>query len=237
MNEIANIAQVSAGRLPELLSRAGTRLLEARTSAEVLEAKQLAEAALHYARVTKAANETHADCLRIITRAEMRMADEVDRGQASGDVAGQSSHGRTRNSVRSADTDLPTSYSDLGIDRRRVSEWRELRDAGPEAVDQAINTALAEERTPTKSEIFKHIRSDNPQTVKAVEEILQKERPEGFRAATHVLGTVEDYAEFCSQNDPATVAKAVMDHELDGVRGHIAQIDAWHARFLEHLKV
>lgn len=49
--------------LPGLLARAGQRLLDARTSAEVLEAKKLAEAALHYAKVTKAANETHADCI------------------------------------------------------------------------------------------------------------------------------------------------------------------------------
>ena len=33
------------------------------------------------------ANETHADCLRIIARAEWRMADEIDAGQASGEVA------------------------------------------------------------------------------------------------------------------------------------------------------
>ena len=68
--------------LPGLLARAGQRLLDARDAAEVLEAKHLAEAALHLAKVTKAANETHADCLRIIARAEMRMADEIDRGQA-----------------------------------------------------------------------------------------------------------------------------------------------------------
>ena len=67
-----------ADSLPALLSRAGQRLLYARTSAQVLEAKKIAELALHYAKVTNAANETHADCLRIITRAEMRMADEVD---------------------------------------------------------------------------------------------------------------------------------------------------------------
>jgi hypothetical protein len=62
-----------ADSLPTLLSRAGQRLLYARTSAQVLEAKKIAELALHYAKVTNAANETHADCLRIITRAEMRM--------------------------------------------------------------------------------------------------------------------------------------------------------------------
>ena len=52
--------------LPALIDRAGQRLLGARTSGEVLEAKYIAEAALHYARVTKAANDTQADCLRII---------------------------------------------------------------------------------------------------------------------------------------------------------------------------
>jgi hypothetical protein len=44
----------------------------------VLEAKAIAEAALHFARVTQAANETRADCLRMIVRPEMQMADEVD---------------------------------------------------------------------------------------------------------------------------------------------------------------
>jgi hypothetical protein len=38
---------------------------------------------LHYVKVTKAANETHADCLHIIIRAESRIADEVDRGQVT----------------------------------------------------------------------------------------------------------------------------------------------------------
>jgi hypothetical protein len=60
--EVANI--------PALIDRSSARLIAARTSAEVLEARAVAEAALHYAKVTKAANETHADCLRIITRAE-----------------------------------------------------------------------------------------------------------------------------------------------------------------------
>src|SRR5450755_2729361 len=73
--------------LPTLLARAGQRLLDARSSGEVLEAKKLAEAALHFAKVMEAANETHADCLRVITRAEIRMADEIDGGQERGEVA------------------------------------------------------------------------------------------------------------------------------------------------------
>lgn len=137
--------------LPSLISRASQRLLNAKSSAEVMEAKQIAEAALHYAKVTKAANDTHADCLRIITRAEIRMADEYEAGQQGGEV-------RTRadnQHVRDADK---LSLDDLGISRQRVSEWRETRDAGPEVVEQAIQGALAEGRAPTKSDIKKHIR-------------------------------------------------------------------------------
>jgi phage N-6-adenine-methyltransferase len=147
---------MSAEQLPALIDRATRCLAEARTSAEVLEAKAAADAALHYAKVTKAANETQADCLRMIVRAEMRMADEIDRGQANGQVA-RASDGRPE-SVRGSDTSAPITYESLGIDRRRVAEWREIRDAGSEAVEQAIQGALSEGRAPTKSDIRNHFR-------------------------------------------------------------------------------
>ena len=79
----------------------------------MLEAKYLAEAALHYAKVTKAANETQADCLRIIVRAEMRMADEIDKGQAAGQI---STGGRPKE-------ETVLTLDSLGVDRRRVAEW------------------------------------------------------------------------------------------------------------------
>jgi len=139
-NEVAN--------LPALIDRACSRLASARTSAEVLEAKAIAEMALHYARITKAANETHADCLRMIVRAEMRMADEIDAGQERGEIA------RVGNPH---DSNSPT-LGELNIPSQRVSEWRETRDAGQEVVEQAIQGALAEGRPPTKSDIAAHVR-------------------------------------------------------------------------------
>lgn len=163
----AGLATLDAPRaesLPALLMRASGRLAEARDSAEVLEAKKIAEAALHYAKVTKAANETHADCLRIITRAEMRMADEIDRGQERGEVAlahrpkTVQASDTSSASVPDEDSRQPATFDDLGIDRRRVSEWREIRDAGPEVVEQAIEGALAEGRPPTKADIKAHVR-------------------------------------------------------------------------------
>jgi DNA N-6-adenine-methyltransferase (Dam) len=145
-----------AASLPALIDRASRRLIEARSSAEVLEAKHIAEAALHHAKVTRAAAETHADCLRIITRAEMRMAEEIDHGQANGTLARP---GGDRQSIaRSSGNASETLYRDLGIDGQRVSEWRMLRDAGPETVEEAIAGALSQGKAPTKLGIIKHTR-------------------------------------------------------------------------------
>lgn len=142
--------------LPSLMGRAGQRLIEAKSSAEVLEAKHLAELALHYSKVTKAANETHADCLRIIARAEIRMANEIDRGRAAGELA---SRGGDRDSnVRSPDNRNEATLSDLGVSRQRVSEWREVRDAGEDVVEQALSDALMDGRAPTKSDVLNHVR-------------------------------------------------------------------------------
>lgn len=83
------------------------------------------------------------------------MADEIDRGQASGDLA-RRDFGGANIGVRGSDT--AATYDDIGLDRRRVAEWREVRDAGPDAVEAAINGALAEGRPPTKADIQKHVR-------------------------------------------------------------------------------
>lgn len=132
--------------LPDIISRAGNRLLLARNSGEVLEAKNIAEAALHYAKVTKAANETHADCLRIITRAEMRMANEVDEAQERNELRGRGRHSNS------------PGLGDLNLDSRRVSEWRDVRDAGEEVIEGTLRRALSEGRTPTKAEILQAAR-------------------------------------------------------------------------------
>lgn len=140
--------------LPALIDRARSRLAEARTSAEVLEARAAAKAALHYAKLQKAANETQADCLSIIKRAELRMADEIDAAQQSGEVAradGAINPG-TAKGARTAGT-LPATYGELGVSSQRVAEWRELRDAGESVIEEAIQSALDEGRAPTNADV------------------------------------------------------------------------------------
>ena len=145
-----------ADKLPAIITRASARLTEARTSAEVLEAKQTAEMALHFAKLTKAANETHADCLRLITRAEMRMADEIDNGQTAGTI---SRRGRVNKK-----SGVPDFYKELGVSKQRVAEWRKLGKAGSPKIDTIIESVLAEGRAPTKNDILKGIRPEKADT-------------------------------------------------------------------------
>jgi hypothetical protein len=79
------------------VEKAAHILEKATTADEVLKAKQIAEQAYQLGRMIDAANETKADCLRIITRAESRLAREIDAGQASGALA---DHGGDRKSIK-----------------------------------------------------------------------------------------------------------------------------------------
>jgi hypothetical protein len=113
-----------------------------------------AEAALHYAKVTKAANDVHADCLRIICRAEIRMADEIDRGQESGEVAvPPEAVSKAQTSGLDENPQSPATYEELGVSKQRVSEWREMQAAGEvaEAEDGRLSarTSGTSENQPT----------------------------------------------------------------------------------------
>jgi beta-phosphoglucomutase-like phosphatase (HAD superfamily) len=82
------------------------------------------------------------------------------------------------------------------------------------------------------------VEGDNPPTVTALAERGKQSRPapEGFKEATHLLGAVKRFAEFCSTNAPETVAGGVMPSEVGGVRKQVAAIDSWLDRFVVNLK-
>ena len=99
MGDVAQLPRAASGgstTLPGLIDRARARLAEARTSAEVLEARAAAKAVLEYARVTKATREAQADCFLIIKYAEMRLVEEVRAAQERGELA---RHGGVRKSA------------------------------------------------------------------------------------------------------------------------------------------
>ena len=149
----------AACSLPALIDRARNRLAEARTSAEILEVRVAAKAALHYAKLLEAANETQADCLLLIKRAEIRMADEIDAAQRRGEVATDATGGgRPSKTCPKFGQVSPATYGELGFTRQRVAEWREMRDAGEAVVDEAIQAALDEGRAPTNADIQRAVK-------------------------------------------------------------------------------
>src|SRR5689334_15162516 len=53
--------------------------------------------------------------------------------------------GNRKINVRTSDNDL-ASLVEVGISRQRLAEWRVLRDAGPTAIDAAIDAQLIDRR-------------------------------------------------------------------------------------------
>src|SRR5512134_1217018 len=157
MGDVAQLpgaADRGSTNLPGLIDRARARLAEARTSAEVLEARAAAKAVLEYARLTKATREAQADCFLIIKYAEMRLVEEVRAAQERGELA---RHGGVRKgaikprtsgldraasesgiSLRGSGTD-PATLDETGISSQRFAEWSEVYDAGGTAtIKEAI---------------------------------------------------------------------------------------------------
>jgi hypothetical protein len=118
-----------AASLPALIDRASRRLIEARSSAEVLEAKHIAEAALHHA--GRGRNPRRLFAHHHAGRDAHGRGNRPRPGEWHPRAAGD------RQSIaRSSGNASETLYRDLGIDGQRVSEWRMLRDAGPETVEE-----------------------------------------------------------------------------------------------------
>jgi hypothetical protein len=160
------ILQAKAEHLPTLIDRAAAALLAARTSGEVLEARDLARVAYDAAKTAgrmaraKAAHDeviaavyrAQADALLIEARAKMRLADEYDAAQARGEVAG---HGRSK-----VEADNVTTTADLGLRRDEIHEARKLRDAeaaDPGRMERALREIVERGEEPTKAALRREV--------------------------------------------------------------------------------
>lgn len=156
--------------LPALVDRASRTLADARTSAEVLDARDAAtfaydaaKAAGRFARAKRAHDDVlsrvyraQADALLIEARAKMRLADEYDLAQARGEVAG---HGGGRN-FKVADRNVETTIAELGLRRDEIHDARKLRDAereDPGIIERAIAARLMAAQEPTRATIKKTV--------------------------------------------------------------------------------
>lgn len=155
MTALAQIEQDEIQSLPSLVDRAATALTNARTSAEILEAREMAnfayDAAKRATRLAKAKDahdyliqsvmRAQADALEIEAGAKRRLADEYDAAQERGEVRKDGERGKAvpdENSFSAATVDQ------LGLTRKDIHESRQLRDA--EKADPGITKRILNER-------------------------------------------------------------------------------------------
>lgn len=103
--------------------------------------------------------EARADCLRLEVLAQIKIAREYRAAQDRGEVAQAGDNQFISESKVVRDLDhldedtLRPTIADLGLDKRRLSEWQKLADAGEDVVTQAITDALDAGREPTKADV------------------------------------------------------------------------------------
>ena len=161
------LQSVATQNLPTLVDRAAAALTDARTAAEVLEARDLAAIAYDLAKrsarlqaarqahddLIAAAHRAQANALEIEARAKHRLADEYDAAQARGEVATRQHNPGSVGHV--SDENMPPATADnLGLSRKDVYEARLVRDAeaaDPGVVRRSLDETLDRGDEPTKT--------------------------------------------------------------------------------------
>jgi hypothetical protein len=178
--------------LPSLIDRATQALVNARTAAEVLEARDMArvayDAAKSFSRMEQAkrAHDTliaevyraQANALAIEARAKMRLAEEYDAAYDRGEVQ---KVGGDRVSIVAGNNNAP-SIDDLGIRRDEIHEARQFRDAeraDPGIIDRTISGMIERGEEPTKAALRR--------------EVIAKPAPRVSQRGLWVWGRIKDF--------------------------------------------
>jgi hypothetical protein len=206
-----------AGGLPSLIDRAAAILVQARSSAEVLEARDAArdayDAAKKAARLSKAkgahdtliaaAHRAQADALEIEAQAKRRLADEYDAAQERGEVASQ----RDGKLGRSEPERLKPTAADVGLSRKEIHEARTIRDAelaDPGIVRRVLNDKLERDEEPTRAALREAVTEAAMRGLRGRRAPSRKNplyvppTPAGA-AWTHVYGTARAFAEWATE--------------------------------------
>jgi hypothetical protein len=237
MSVPAIIDQVTSS-LPQLVDHAAATLTNARTAAEVLEARDIASFAYDTAKSTArlarvknahdeliaAAHRAQADALAIEAQAKRRLADEYDQARINGTASAQGQ----RTDLLPDEKKVPTA-ADLGLSHKEVHEARVIRDAEeaePGIVRRTLNEKLARGEEPTRAALRKMV-------VDAAMRGLRPERKPSRRnplhvpptpeqaAWQHVTGTFRAFAEWAAEDNLALAhqgmreARAGPFHHLD----------------------
>jgi hypothetical protein len=206
--------------LPQLVDHAAAALSNARTAAEVLEARELASFAYDMSKRTarlqraKAAHDdliaaTHraqADAVEIEAQAKRRLAAEYDAAQERGEVQAE---GRPK-TVPDGNGFIPAAATaaDLGISRKDIHEARVIRDAeeaDPGIVRRTLDEKLSRGEEPTRSAVRRAAEAKLQRSVDRLRRVQDSVRrlkgekappvsPETKAREVEVFGTQDDRA-------------------------------------------
>lgn len=163
------VAVTGTQHLPALIDRAASVLISARTAAEILDARDMANVAYDAAKLAArfakakgahdeliaAAYRMQADALEIEAGAKRRLADEYDAAQERGEVA-------TRADQNLLPDEKKVSVTDLGLSHRDIHDARQVRDAeaaDPGIVRRALDEKLERGEEPTKAAVKAAVRA------------------------------------------------------------------------------
>lgn len=217
--------------LPALIDRAAKALADAKDSAEVLEARDMArvayDAAKSAGRLAKAkqAHDTvlsqvyraQADALMIEARAKMRLAEEYDAAQEAGEIR--------KNGDKSFSGREKLSGPEI-IPPKELHEARQVRDAEraePGIAQRAVNAMLERGEEPTKAKLNR--------------EIFNKPKPKPERVmdptALWLWGRMNDFErDGVLKKDPSHL----MSEMTDPMRDDVKRISPLVRSFLEQLE-
>jgi hypothetical protein len=137
----------------ERLSAAERMLAEVVSAQDAIQIRDMAEAARVWAQRSRLGTSSINHATAIKLKAEMRIADLVDEGQAAGQIATADS-GRPE-SVTSGNT-YPSTLPELGLTAKSVHEARRIRDAyTSESVDELVESANEQDKVLTRTEFVK----------------------------------------------------------------------------------
>jgi hypothetical protein len=207
--------------LRALVDRAASILANARSSAEILDARELAGLAYDVAKRTAriqrakdahdvligAAHHAQANALEIEAAAKRRLADEYDAAQARGEVASPHSNRGNQWTVEAAN-EAPVTAADLGLRRDQIHDARLIRDAeaaDPGFVRRTLDERLERGEEPTRSAVRRAAEDrlqrslDRLQRIQESVRRLEEDRPSPLTPDQRarqiaVFGTPEDRA-------------------------------------------
>ncbi|BBZ97465.1 hypothetical protein BRDID11004_16230 [Bradyrhizobium diazoefficiens] len=154
--------------LPMLIERAASALSQAKSAAEVLEARDMASVAYDAAKkagrfakakqahdeLVAAAHRAQGDALLIEAQAKQRLADEYDAAQERGDVARLGTNQKQLGVLE--ENTRPATVGEIGLTHKQVHDARLVRDAeivAPGVVRQTVEEAIAKGEEPTKAKV------------------------------------------------------------------------------------